>query len=80
MARLVGWLRSPGSANIDLALAKNIHLTECLRLQFRYETFNSFNHPEFGAPNTSIGAVNAGVVSTQENSPRDMQFALKLIF
>ena len=80
VARLVSWLRGPGTANVDLSLAKNIPIGERFRLQFRFETFNSFNHPEFGPPNTSIGSPSAGVVSTQANTPRDIQFALKLMF
>jgi hypothetical protein len=80
VARLVPWLRAPGTANVDLALARNIPVTERIRVQFRFETFNSFNHPEFGLPNASIGAANAGVISTQDNTPRDIQFGLKLLF
>jgi hypothetical protein len=80
VARLVPWLRGPGTANVDLSAAKNIPITERFRLQFRFETFNSFNHPEFGLPNTGIGSPNAGVISTQANSPRDIQFGLKLMF
>ena len=37
-------------------------------------------HPEFGIPNTTIGAATAGVISAQNNPPRDIQFALKLIY
>jgi len=65
---------------MDLSVVKNLEIHEQIRLQFRAECFNTLNHPQFGLPNTSIGASNAGVVSTQQNRPRDIQFALKLLF
>jgi len=82
VARLVGWLRAPGLANLDLSVVKNIPIPvrEGWRLQFRFETFNTFNHPQFSAPNTSIGSPNAGVITRQANMPRDIQFGLKLLF
>ena len=55
-ARLLSNLRAPGPANIDFSVFKNIPIHERIHLQFRAESFNSFNHPEFGIPNTAIGA------------------------
>ena len=78
--RLLAYLRAPGPANIDFSVFKNIPIHERIHLQFRAESFNSFNHPEFGIPNTAIGAATAGVISAQNNLPRDIQFALKLIY
>ena len=80
VARTLGNLRGPGQANMDLSLVKNIPIHEQIRLQFRAESFNTLNHPQFDLPNTTIGTSSAGVVSTQQNKPRDLQFALKLIF
>ncbi len=79
-ARTLGNLRGPGLANMDLSIVKNFPIHEQIRLQFRAESFNTLNHPQFGLPNTSIGTSSAGVVSTQQNKPRDIQFALKLLF
>ena len=79
-ARLLSNLRGPGAANVDLSLGKNIRIGEPLVLQFRFETFNAFNRPQFGLPGTAIGSPTAGVISTQANTPRDIQFALKLLF
>ena len=78
--RLLAYLRAPGPANIDFSVFKNIPIHERIHLQFRAESFNSLNHPEFGIPNTAIGAATAGVISAQNNLPRDIQFALKLIY
>jgi len=38
----------PGFNNSDLSLTKNTNLSEKLRLQFRVEVFDLFNHPNFG--------------------------------
>jgi hypothetical protein len=78
--RLVSSLRGPGIANYDLSLFKNIPLHEGVNLQFRVEAFNAFNRVEFALPNTSIGSAAAGTITSQINQPRDIQFALKLLF
>jgi hypothetical protein len=36
--------------NFDFSVAKNFHLGETMRLQFRAEFFNIFNHPNFANP------------------------------
>jgi hypothetical protein len=43
-------LRGPHYQNWDTALEKNWPIRESMRAQFRFETFNSFNHPNFYAP------------------------------
>lgn len=80
VGRTVSWLRGPGQANLDLGLDKDTPISERATLQFRFETFNTLNHPWFGLPNTSIGAPGAGVISDQQNYPRTLQLALKLLF
>ncbi|GGA63032.1 hypothetical protein GCM10011507_13300 [Edaphobacter acidisoli] len=78
--RSIGSLRAPGVANLDLSGVKNTHLFENVNLQFRAEAFNIFNHPQFGPPDTNLGDGTTGSISTQVNNPRELQFALKLIF
>jgi len=39
-----------GFRNFDFSLAKNFHFGETMRLQFRAEFFNIFNHPNFANP------------------------------
>jgi hypothetical protein len=39
-----------GFRNFDFSLAKNFHFGERVRLQFRAEFFNIFNHPNFANP------------------------------
>ena len=39
-----------GFKNFDFSIAKNFHFGEAMRLQFRAEFFNLFNHPNFANP------------------------------
>ncbi len=78
--RLLPYLRGPGAVQLDMSLFKEIPIHERLHLQFRAEVFNLLNHPQFDIPNTVIGSPQAGVISDQVNTPRDIQLALKLLF
>jgi hypothetical protein len=74
-------VRSDGTKNFDVSLFKNFNIyKESLRAQFRGELFNIFNHPQFDLPGQLFGSSSFGVVSNQVNAPRDVQFALKLLF
>ncbi|MBZ5669109.1 MAG: carboxypeptidase regulatory-like domain-containing protein [Acidobacteriia bacterium] len=70
----------PGLNNFDIAIHKNIKLTEQARLEFRGEFFNAVNHAQFLAPdgNISDGADFGRVMLARD--PRLIQFALKLFF
>ena len=61
----------------DVSLGKSFYITESKRIDFRWEAFNLFNRTQFGAPNTNLNSSTFGVISTQNNSPRQMQGALK---
>lgn len=67
----------PGSINFDSLVAKNFQITEQWRAQFRWESFNTFNTPEFGLPNQALGGGGFGVV-TSASSRRIMQMGLKV--
>jgi hypothetical protein len=73
-------MRAPGEKNFDLSLFKNFRPIERMTIQFRAEAFNAFNRVQFGAPNTTLSSAQFGVISTQANSPRTIQFALKVLF
>ncbi|MGC4051918.1 MAG: hypothetical protein QM757_21460 [Paludibaculum sp.] len=73
-------LRSPFVQNWDLSVFKDFVIREGLRLQFRTEAFNAVNAVRFGSPETNAANNNFGVVSTQANSPRQIQFGLKVLF
>lgn len=72
-------LQTPGSVNFDFATFKRFAVTEKLALQFRFEAFNFFNTPSFGVPNTQVGNINFGTISSA-GRPRNLQFGLKLVF
>ncbi len=86
-------LRGPGRNNWDLALMKNFALPwfsgEKSALQFRLESFNTFNHPQWQGVNTTCsdqtapGAACTGDVLGEVNSAfpaRILQIGLKFIF
>jgi hypothetical protein len=81
------------SWQVDLALRREFALVERLRLQFRAEAFNVFNHPNFGTIQTFLPAANFGQATNMLNrqlggvnqlyqigGPRSFQFALKVLF
>jgi outer membrane receptor protein involved in Fe transport len=71
--------RAPGVAQLDLAINKNIRITEGIKLQFRSEFFNIFNHTNFGPP-TNITTSSAFGTITNTLPARQIQFGLKLLF
>ena len=73
-------LTGPGRVNFDYSVFKNFALTERVKLQFRTEMFNLFNHAQFDLPNTAIGNPNAGIITSIVGTPRQIQFALRLSF
>jgi hypothetical protein len=73
-------LFGPGRTNFDLSLFKDFQIREQVKLQFRAESFNTFNHPQFGLPSGTIGNAAAAVISSIVGNPRQMQLALRLQF
>jgi len=81
----------PDQNNWDIALIKSTALTERVKLDFRAEFFNAFNHPQFANPDLDAGlsAPELGLVAPNPNfgritgpstNPRIIQLALKLNF
>jgi hypothetical protein len=70
----------PGSTNLDFSLQKYFTIREGHRLQFRAETFNALNHPNFLSPNvTANNASLFGTISAAQPG-RQMQLALRNSF
>jgi hypothetical protein len=75
-----GFLRGPGFWNVDLAISRNLGVGAGKKVEVRVETFNVFNHVNFGNPNVTFGNANFGRITTTAGGPRIMQFAAKYIF
>lgn len=74
-------VRDPGATNADLSIFKEFPMgviREGMRMEYRLETFNTFNHPQFCPPDTTFGSPNFGQIYYTCNSPREVQMALKL--
>ena len=75
----------PGFNNMDFAIIKNTRVDETLRVQFRAECFDLFNHANFGAPGTVVGTPAFGQITStrfptgESGSSRQVQFAVKII-
>ena len=76
----------PTFNNTDFSIVKNTNLTEKLRMQFRAEIFDLFNHANFGQPGRTVGTATFGKITNtrfatgDSGSSRQIQFAMKLLF
>jgi len=78
----------PTFANTDFSVQKTTRITEQVRIQFRAELFDIFNHPNFGQPgriatpgSTAFGVItNTRFPAGDSGSARQVQFALKFMF
>jgi len=81
----VGNVAGPSFFDADLSLHKNFPITEAMKLQFRFEALNAFNHPVWtfsGGPadgSFDPGSPIFGQI-TGSQSARSLQFGLKLIY
>ncbi len=72
---------NPGRDAVNLTLLKNFRFAERAALQFRWEVYNAFNHPNWGNPGNIYGTSFGVVSSIAGDTPiRQMQFGLKLLF
>lgn len=72
---------APPTRTLDFSIFKDFRFTERWRLQFRAETFNLTNTPQFSTPAHELQNVNFGrVTATANGSERKMQFSLRLQF
>jgi hypothetical protein len=87
-------VRGPGAWQIDFGTSKTFPLPERGHLEFRSEFYNIFNHPQLGQPQAIFNPANAtgfgGIINTVNTispvtpvgsgTPREIQFALRLVF
>ena len=69
----------PGRNNWNIAMYKGFRFTERAQLQFRAETFNTFNHTQFTNPSATLTSGNFGQI-TGTYQPRIWQFGMKFLF
>ena len=72
-------LEGPGFQNVNVALLKHVPLGESVRLQFRLEAFNVFNHVNFDLPDSFLGSPTFGRILSS-GTQRRVQLGLKLLF
>jgi hypothetical protein len=79
--------RGPGTNNWDITLNKNFNFNEGKLIQFRFETYNTFNHTQFSAVETAARFDAAGNQVNQRfgqyttaRDGRKVQIGLKFVF
>ena len=76
-----GGVRASRVNNVDVGLRKNFQIIERVRLQLRFDVFNAFNHPRFGAPDTNPSDSTFGrVTPSQQNQARNVELGARLSF
>ncbi|MBZ5583830.1 MAG: hypothetical protein LAQ30_16790 [Acidobacteriia bacterium] len=70
----------PGNEVIDLSLHKRFIFAEAKSIEFRAESFNTFNHPNLGIPGPypDLGPFFGQILSAGQ--PRRIQFATRIEF
>jgi len=58
-----GYVRTPLTWNVDLAVSKNFKLREHMNLQVRADMFNSLNHVNYGSPSTDSASATFGEIN-----------------
>jgi hypothetical protein len=72
-------LDGPSYQSVNLSVVKNTQIRERASLQFRVESFNLLNRPNFDLPDIFVGSPMFGRILSA-GSPRHIQFGLKLLF
>jgi hypothetical protein len=81
VSRYLPDVNNPRSSNLDASLEKTNIITERVRLTFRVEAFNATNHVIVAGPTNSVTSSTFGrIILSQANTPRQVQFSLRLGF
>ena len=73
-------IRSPFLNLWDMSIVKQVPLNGRVRAQFNVEFLNAFNKVVFNDANTDPTNADFGKVTSQNNLPRDIQLAVKIVF
>ena len=61
-------------------MSKTVDFTERVRFTVRVEAFNLLNRVRMGGPDSTVTSANFGLIRSQGNDPRRLQFGVKVIF
>jgi len=70
----VGDCLGPPTRTVDLSLAKHFHITERIDAEFRIDSFNLFNHPQYGDPVGPTNGVNYNIGFNAPNTAASPEF------
>jgi hypothetical protein len=73
-------LHGPSQKRLDMSVFKDVPMMGTARLQLRWELYNVTNTPSFANPNGQLGNAAFGTITQTIGTPRQMQFAAKLLF
>ena len=73
-------LHADGEQQLDSSISKTFHITERQSLEFRADAFNTFNHPNFSAPDSNVGDAAEGQVTSTAIDNRRLQGSLRYSF
>jgi Carboxypeptidase regulatory-like domain len=73
-------LVGPTYKNVDFNAFRDFPLRESLKLEFRTEFFNLFNHTNYALPNANVQSSAFGQITAASGPPRQIQFAAKILF
>jgi len=73
-------LRSDGLQLVDFSVAKNTQLSDRFTFQLRADSFNLFNHRNFGIPDAQVGSANFLDQWATDGGNRQIVLALRLSF
>ena len=59
-----GYLRGPSALGLDMSLAKSIRISETKSIEFRMDSNNILNHPNWGTPNVNINSNTFGRITS----------------
>jgi len=76
-----GTLRNLPTWNLDMAIAKDFKVSEQIGVTFNAQFSNMMNHFQAGVPGLNIDSPTSfGVITTQANTPRQIEFGLRVRF
>ena len=74
-------LRGPDRTNVDFSVFKQFTAGERVHIAAAGRILQlGGNHPQFDLPGQTIGSPSAGVITASVETPRDIQFSLRLLF